>query len=81
MEIAQKDLAKYGTPLASNQVQINLLHRKIEASGVPETARELGITLIAYVPLRSGMLTGKSRPTATWVTQAIWRRQAAGRAS
>ncbi|MDX3102737.1 aldo/keto reductase [Nonomuraea angiospora] len=59
MKIAHKELAKHGIPLAGNQVQINLLHRKIETNGVLETARELGITLIAYVPLRSGMLTGK----------------------
>ncbi|MGW5715161.1 aldo/keto reductase [Amycolatopsis sp. NPDC003865] len=59
LKIAHGELAKHGIPLASNQVQINLLHRKIETNGVLETARELGITLIAYVPLRSGMLTGK----------------------
>jgi aryl-alcohol dehydrogenase-like predicted oxidoreductase len=39
--------------------QINLLRRKIETNGVLQTARELGIPLIAYVPLRSGLLTGK----------------------
>ncbi|WP_063737290.1 aldo/keto reductase [Streptomyces sp. RTd22] len=59
MEIAHKELSKHGIPLASNQVQINLLHRKIETNGVLETARGLGSTLIAYVPLRSGMLSGK----------------------
>jgi aryl-alcohol dehydrogenase-like predicted oxidoreductase len=59
MEIAHEELAKHRIPLASNQVQINLLHRKIETNGVLETARRLGVTLIAYVPLRSGMLTGK----------------------
>jgi aryl-alcohol dehydrogenase-like predicted oxidoreductase len=59
MEIAHAELAKQGIQLASNQVQINLLHRKIETNGVLETARRLGITLIAYVPLKSGLLTGK----------------------
>jgi aryl-alcohol dehydrogenase-like predicted oxidoreductase len=59
MEIAHEELAKHGIPLTSNQVQINLLHRKIETNGVLESARRLGITLIAYVPLRSGLLTGK----------------------
>lgn len=59
MEIAHAELARHGVPLASNQVQINLLHRKIETNGVLETARRLGVTLIAYVPLRSGQLTGK----------------------
>ncbi|MFC8511765.1 aldo/keto reductase [Streptomyces sp. NPDC057257] len=59
METAHEELARHGVPLASNQVQINLLHRKIETNGVLETARRLGIALIAYVPLRSGLLTGK----------------------
>ena len=52
-------LAEHGIPLASNQVQINLLHRRIERNGVLETGRRLGVTLIAYSPLASGMLTGK----------------------
>ncbi|MFQ6200373.1 aldo/keto reductase [Streptomyces sp. NPDC000405] len=43
MEIAHDELAKHGVPLASNQVQINLLHRKIETNGVLETARRLGV--------------------------------------
>ena len=59
MEIAQATLAKHGLSLATNQVQINLLRRKIETNGVLDTARRLGVTLIAYSPLASGMLTGK----------------------
>ena len=59
MEIAHAELAKHGIPLAANQVQINLLHRKIETNGVLDTARRLGVTLIAYSPLREGILTGK----------------------
>ena len=64
---AHAELAKYGVSLAANQVQMNLLHRKIETNGVLETARRLGITLIAYVPLRSGMLTGKLHADPTLV--------------
>ena len=30
-----------------------------ETNGVLETAKELGVTIIAYTPLGSGMLTGK----------------------
>jgi aryl-alcohol dehydrogenase-like predicted oxidoreductase len=41
------------------QVQINLLHRKVKTNGVLETAHQLGVTLIAFRPLRSGLLTGK----------------------
>ena len=59
MELAHAALAEHGIPLASNQVQINLLHRGIERNGVLEKARRLGVTLIAYSPLASGMLTGK----------------------
>jgi aryl-alcohol dehydrogenase-like predicted oxidoreductase len=59
MATAHAILAEHGIPLATNQVQINLLYRKIEDNGVLETARRLGVTLIAYSPLRSGMLTGK----------------------
>jgi aryl-alcohol dehydrogenase-like predicted oxidoreductase len=59
MEVAHAELAEQGIPLATNQIQINLLHRKHESNGVLETARRLGVTLIAYSPLASGMLTGK----------------------
>jgi aryl-alcohol dehydrogenase-like predicted oxidoreductase len=59
MASAHAILAEHGIPLASNQVQINLLNRNIERNGILDTARRLGVTLIAYSPLRSGMLTGK----------------------
>jgi len=58
MEHADRVLRAQGLRLVSNQVQISLLHRDIEANGVLDTARRLGITLIAYSPLRSGLLTG-----------------------
>ncbi len=56
---AQEKLEKRGLGLASNQIQYNLLNRQIEFNGVMETARELKITLIAWAPLASGILTGK----------------------
>jgi aryl-alcohol dehydrogenase-like predicted oxidoreductase len=59
MEAAHAALAEHGISLATNQVQINLLHRNIESNGVLDTARRLGVTLIAYSPLREGILTGK----------------------
>ncbi|MGV9802804.1 aldo/keto reductase [Mycobacterium sp. NPDC003449] len=59
MERAHSTLERQGLALASNQVQISLLHRDIETNGVLDTARRLGITLIAYSPLREGILTGK----------------------
>jgi len=59
MRLAHAELAKRGIPLASNQVQYSLLHRKPEVDGVLDTCQELGITLIAYSPLGMGALTGK----------------------
>ena len=48
-----------GIPLAANQVQYSLLHRNIESNGVLDTAEELGVTIVAWGPLASGLLTGK----------------------
>jgi aryl-alcohol dehydrogenase-like predicted oxidoreductase len=59
MREAHAALARRGIPLASNQVEYSLLHRKPEVDGVLDTCRELGITLIAYSPLAGGLLTGK----------------------
>ena len=36
-----------------------MIHREIETDGTLETARELGITIVVYTPLGSGILTGK----------------------
>lgn len=59
MEMCHRLLSERGHVLASNQVRYNLLDRRIETNGVLETARELGITIIAYSPLAQGILTGK----------------------
>ena len=59
MREAHTALARRGIPLASNQVEYSLLHRKPEVDGVLDACRELGITLLAYTPLAGGMLTGK----------------------
>jgi aryl-alcohol dehydrogenase-like predicted oxidoreductase len=59
MRLAARVLADRGVPLASNQVQYSLLHRRPETNGVIEACRELGVTLVAYQPLASGALTGK----------------------
>ncbi|OUC15459.1 MAG: 2,5-didehydrogluconate reductase [Alkalinema sp. CACIAM 70d] len=62
MRQAHKILADRGIPLAVNQVPYSLLDRKIETSGVMETAKELGVTILAYSPLAQGLLTGKYSP-------------------
>lgn len=59
MRRAHKALARRGLPLAVNQVHYSLLHREIETDGTLETAKELGVTIIAYTPLAWGMLSGK----------------------
>jgi aryl-alcohol dehydrogenase-like predicted oxidoreductase len=56
---AHAALAERGIPLASNQVEYSLLHRRPETNGVLNACRELGVTLIAYTPLAGGLLTGK----------------------
>jgi aryl-alcohol dehydrogenase-like predicted oxidoreductase len=59
MRQAQEVLQTRGLRLASNQVKYSLLDRKIEANGVLDYAKEMGITIIAYSPLEMGLLTGK----------------------
>jgi aryl-alcohol dehydrogenase-like predicted oxidoreductase len=56
-------LAQRGIPLASNQVEYSLLHRRPQTNEVLDACRELGVTLIAYQPLASGALTGRYTPT------------------
>jgi aryl-alcohol dehydrogenase-like predicted oxidoreductase len=58
MRRAHAALAEHGLPLASNQVQFNLINRKLEKNVLP-AARELNVSLIAYSPLAQGLLTGK----------------------
>jgi aryl-alcohol dehydrogenase-like predicted oxidoreductase len=59
MREAHQILAARGVPLAVNQVRYSLLTRQIETDGILETARELGVTILAYSPLAQGLLTGK----------------------
>jgi aryl-alcohol dehydrogenase-like predicted oxidoreductase len=75
MRRAHRQLQKVGLPLAVNQVRYSLLDRSIEKNGVLETAKELGVTIIAYTPLESGLLTGKyhKNPELLEKKPAIWR--------
>jgi aryl-alcohol dehydrogenase-like predicted oxidoreductase len=59
---AHEVLTKRGVPLASNQVEYNLIKRDVEFNGLLNTCQELGITLISYSPLSQGVLTGKYSP-------------------
>lgn len=73
MHQAHGYLAERGIPLVVNQVQYSLLHRKIESNGVLSTARDLGMTILAYSPLAQGLVTGKYR-VETYQTPAGARR-------
>ncbi len=59
MRESHRLLAARGVPLAVNQVRYSLITRQIETSGILDTARQLGITILAYSPLAQGLLTGK----------------------
>ena len=56
---AHQLLARRGVTLAVNQMRYSLITREIETNGVLATARELGVTILAYSPLAQGLLTGK----------------------
>lgn len=62
MRRAHAALKARGIPLASNQVEFSLLHRNAEKNGLLDLCRELGVTLVAYRPLTSGLLSGKYAP-------------------
>jgi len=59
MQRANDALRERGYRLASNQVKYSLLDRRIETNGVLDTAKKLGVTIIAYSPLEMGLLSGK----------------------
>ena len=59
MRAAHEALAGQGLKLAANQVRYSLLDRRIESNGVLDTARQLGIMIIAYSPLAQGLVSGK----------------------
>ena len=68
MRQAYQFLGDRGVLLAVNQVQYSLLARQIERNGVMDTAKELGVTILAYSPLAQGLLTGKYTPEITQPT-------------
>ncbi len=70
MRRAHTALQKRGLPLASNQVEYSLWKRSIESNGILETAKELGISIIAWGPLASGLLSGKFHHDPDLLAQA-----------
>jgi aryl-alcohol dehydrogenase-like predicted oxidoreductase len=59
LTLAHQTLAKRGIPLACNQMEYSLLRRDIEKNAMMEACQKLGVTLTAYMPLATGLLTGK----------------------
>ncbi len=58
MQRAQTALEKRGLPLAVNQVQYSLIHRNIESNGLLDAAKSMNVTIVAWSPLGSGILSG-----------------------
>lgn len=75
MREAHRLLAARGIPLAVNQVRYSLLTREIETNGVLATARELGVTILAYSPLAQGLLTGRYTPDQPPTGARSWDRR------
>ncbi|MBV9257348.1 MAG: aldo/keto reductase [Ktedonobacteraceae bacterium] len=67
MRRAAARLARYGIPLAANEVHYSLLHRKPETNGVLDACRELNVALVAYRPLESGKLRESTLPDNTQI--------------
>jgi aryl-alcohol dehydrogenase-like predicted oxidoreductase len=57
MQKAAWVLAGYGIPLAANQVQYSLLHRKPETDGVLDACRQMDVALVAYRPIGGGAIS------------------------
>jgi aryl-alcohol dehydrogenase-like predicted oxidoreductase len=60
MRTAAGVLARYGIPLAANQVHYSLLHRKPETDGVLDACRQMDVALVAYRPLGHGVISAAS---------------------
>ena len=71
MRKAADVLARYGIPLAANQVQYSLLHRAPETNGVLDACRQMDVALIAYRPLAGGAVSAgsvRARARLPWRT-------------
>ena len=56
MSKAAEILGREGVPLAANQVQYSLRHRKPETDGVLDACRALDVALVAYRPIGGGRI-------------------------
>lgn len=67
--------AHAAAPLSAVQTEYSLFTRTVEANGVLDTVRELGIGFVAYAPLGRGVLTGGLRSLDA-LPENDWRRTA-----
>ena len=77
MRKAAEELARYDIPLAANQVQYSLLHRKPETNGVLDACREMDVALVAYRPLGGGGVGSGSPRGSGWPALADTLREVA----
>ena len=79
MREADWTLRQLGLRLASNQVRYSMLDRRIEYNGILETAKDLGIAIVAYSPLEQGILTGKFHQNPELIKKvSVMRRRMSG---
>jgi aryl-alcohol dehydrogenase-like predicted oxidoreductase len=75
-------LARYGIPLAANQVHYSLLHRKPETDGVLDACRRMDVALVAYRPIGRGAIgTGSPAGSGRSDLAAVVREVAAARSA
>ena len=77
MRKAADVLARYGIPLAANQVQYSLLHRKPEIDGVLDACRQMDVALVAYRPIGRGAISTGSPAGSGWPVLADTLREVA----
>ncbi len=56
LELLQEAMERCDTPLATNQVHYNVLHREWQENGVLAYCQEKGILVTAYSPVKDGVL-------------------------
>lgn len=61
-------------PISAIQVEYSPFTLDIEKIGLLKTARELGVTVVAYSPLGRGLLTGQLS-SVDGLEQSDWRRR------
>lgn len=76
MRKAADVLARYGMPLAANQVEYSLLHRTPEIDGVLDACRQMDVALVAHRPIGKGALSadslaGSGRPALADTLQEV----------